>query len=104
MMAFAQTKSQMNSMAGLTFKAVLVGIAYYIGAIVGFALTLPTYSISTLWPPNAILLAFLLLEPRQRYWIVLLGAFPAHFAIQVQSGVPLPMILSWFVSNSSEAL
>jgi two-component system sensor kinase FixL len=104
MVAFAETKPQMNSMVELTFKTVLVGIGYYIGAIVGFALTLPTYSISTLWPPNAILLAFLLLEPRQRYWVVLLGAFPAHFAIQVQSGVPLPMILSWFVSNSSEAL
>ena len=104
MMAFAQTKPQMNSMAGLTFKAVLVCTAYYIGAIVGFALTLPTYSVSTLWPPNAILLAFLLLEPRQRYWLIVLGAFPAHVAIQLQSGVPLPMILCWFISNTSEAL
>ncbi|HEX7230402.1 MAG TPA: MASE1 domain-containing protein, partial [Candidatus Binatia bacterium] len=79
-------------------------IAYYCGAMVGFALTLPNHSVSTLWPPNSILLAFLLLQPRQNYWLILLGAFPAHLAVQLQSGVPLPLILCWFISNSSEAL
>jgi integral membrane sensor domain MASE1 len=87
-----------------TWIGLLVGIAYYFGAMVGFALTLPNHSVSTLWPPNSIMLAFLLLQPRQRYWIILLGAFPAHLAIQLQSGVPLPLILCWFISNCSEAL
>src|SRR6185437_12647667 len=82
----------------------LVGIAYYVGAIIGFALTLPGHSVSTLWPPNAILLVSLLLVPTRMWWLVLLSAFPAHLAIQLQSGVPLLMILGWFVSNSSEAL
>jgi integral membrane sensor domain MASE1 len=36
--------------------------------------------------------------------VVLLSALPAHLAAQLQSNVPLLMNLSWFVSNSSEAL
>jgi integral membrane sensor domain MASE1 len=72
--------------------------------MMGFALTLPDHSVSTLWPPNAILLALLLLVPNQRWWFVLLGAFPAHLTVQLQSGVPLLMSLGWFISNSSEAL
>ncbi len=38
------------------------------------------------------------------WWFVLLAAFPAHLAAQLQSHVPPGMILSWFVSNSCEAL
>jgi PAS domain S-box-containing protein len=94
----------MKSTTRSILTGLLVGIAYYLAAMVGFVLTLPTHPVSTLWPPNAILLAFLLLEPRQSYWLVLLGAFPVHLAVQLQSGVPLPMILCWFISNSSEAL
>jgi PAS domain S-box-containing protein len=82
----------------------VVALAYYAGAIIGFALTLPAYSVSTLWPPNAILLAALLLLPRDKWWLVFLGAFPAHLTVQIQSGVPLSMNLSWFISNSAEAL
>jgi two-component system sensor kinase FixL len=104
MLAGVETKRKMEAKTRSTLIALLVAIAYYIGAIIGFSLTLPPYPVSTLWPPNAILLAFLLLEPRHKYWPVLLGAFPAHLAIQLQSGVPLPMILCWFVSNASEAL
>jgi two-component system, LuxR family, sensor kinase FixL len=84
--------------------ALLVCIGYYLGASVGFALTLHPHPVSTLWPPNAILLAALLLMPVRSWWLVLLSAFPAHLAVQLQGGVPLPMTLCWFVSNSSEAL
>ena len=104
MFARLKTKSSIDSIARSARIVVLVGIAYYFGAMVGFALTLPNQPVSTLWPPNSIMLAFLLLQPRQDYWLILLGAFPAHLAVQLQSGVPLPMILFWFISNSSEAL
>src|ERR1051325_9383807 len=104
MLASLATKLPRDSMPRSILIAVLVGLSYYLGAMIGFALTLPNHSVSTLWPPNSIMLAFLLLQPRQRYWIILLGAFPAHLAIQLQSGVPLPLILCWFISNCSEAL
>lgn len=86
------------------FAAVLVGIGYYVGAKIGFALTFAPHPTSTLWPCNSILLAALVLAPYRWWWLFLLAVLPAHFLIQFQSGVPLPMILCWFVSNSAEAL
>jgi PAS domain S-box-containing protein len=84
--------------------AFIVCAAYFLGAKLGFALKLHPYPISTMWPPNSILLAALLLAPT-RYWgILLLAALPAHVAIQLANGVPVPMLLGWFVSNCSEAL
>ena len=82
----------------------IVGIAYYVGARLGLALTMRTQPVSTLWPPNAILLAALLLTPRRIWPFVLLGALPAHLLVELTSDIPLSMVLSWFVSNSSEAL
>ena len=81
-----------------------VALAYYAGARVGFALTPASQPVSTLWPPNAILLGALLLAPVRSWYWVLLAAFPAHLAVELGSGVPLPMVLSWFVSNCAEAL
>ncbi|HEY2922170.1 MAG TPA: PAS domain S-box protein, partial [Candidatus Binatia bacterium] len=98
------TARPIDSRIRLVLMAFLVGAAYYLGALIGFTLTFPTDAVSTLWPPNAILLAALLLTASRTWWVVLLGAFPAHLIVQSQSGVPTPMILGWFVSNSSEAL
>jgi PAS domain S-box-containing protein len=81
-----------------------VAVAYYIGAKIGFALTFQPHPVSVLWPPNSILLAALLLTPVRIWWLILLVAFPAHLAAQLQSKVPLAMILSWFISNSCEAI
>jgi PAS domain S-box-containing protein len=75
-----------------------------VGAKVGFALTLPPQAVSTLWPPNAILLGALLITPMRSWWVVLLAAFPAHLAAELGSGVPPLMVLCWFASNCSEAL
>src|SRR5262245_7119213 len=68
--------------------AILVFVGYYLGSRVGFFLTFPTYPISTLWPPNAILTAALLLTPTRLWWLVVAAALPAHVAIQLQSNVP----------------
>ena len=81
-----------------------VFVGYYLGAKVGLALTFHPYPVSVLWPPNSILVAALLLTPPRIWWFVLLAAFPAHCAAQIQSHVPPLMILCWFVSNSSEAV
>jgi len=81
-----------------------VALAYYLGAKIGFALTFQPHPVSVLWPPNSILLAALLLTPIRTWWVILLAAFPAHLAAQLQSNVPPTMILCWFISNSCEAL
>src|SRR5438876_11034025 len=86
------------------FAALLVSAAYYLGAKIGFALTFQPHPVSVLWPPNSILLAALLLTPVRVWWVILLAAFPAHLAVQLQSNVPPMMILCWFISNACEAL
>src|SRR6266581_1873431 len=86
------------------FAALLTGAGYYLGAKIGLALTFQPHPVSVLWPPNSILLAALLLTPVRIWWVVLLAAFPAHLAVQLESGVPPTMILCWFISNSCEAL
>lgn len=85
-------------------SALIIALAYYLGAKIGFALTLAPVPVSTLWPPNAMLLAGLLLTPRRRWPGVLGCVFVAHLAVQFQSGVPTSMVLCWFVSNCAEAL
>src|SRR5438874_3373691 len=81
-----------------------VFVGYYLGARIGFALTFQPHPVSVLWPPNSILVAALLLTPPRIWWFVLLAAFPAHWAAQLQSHVPPLMILGWFISNSCEAV
>jgi PAS domain S-box-containing protein len=77
---------------------------YYLGCKIGFALTFQPHPVSVLWPPNSIVVAALLLTPVRLWWFVLLAAFPAHLAAQLQSAVPPLMIVCWFISNASEAL
>jgi two-component system sensor kinase FixL len=97
-----------NFSAPFEWRLPVIGLCvfagYYLGAKIGFALTFQPYPVSVLWPPNSILVAALLLTPPRIWWFVLLAAFPAHCATQLQSHVPPLMILCWFVSNSSEAL
>jgi PAS domain S-box-containing protein len=84
--------------------ALLVAAAYYLGAKIGFAFTFQPHPISTLWLPNSLLLAALLLSPVSSWRLLLAAALPAHLAAELQSGVPLAMVLGWFASNSTEAL
>jgi len=84
--------------------ALLTAVAYYGGAKLGLELTLPGEAVSTLWPPNAILLSALLLTRRRTWWVIILATFPAHLAVELQGGVPFPMVACWFISNVSEAL
>src|SRR6185369_17104269 len=86
------------------FAALAVASAYYAGAQIGFALTFQPHPVSTLWPPNSILFAVLLLAPMRSWWFLLLAAFPAHILVQINADIPVSMILSWFVSNCCEAL
>src|SRR6266550_1543814 len=90
---------------GRTLRAMaIVAVAYYIGVRIGLALTMTSQPVSTLWPPNAILLAALLLTPTRAWWIMLLAALPAHLAGELSHGIPVTMVLSWYISNSTEAL
>src|SRR5436190_975510 len=84
--------------------AVLAGLSYYAGTRVGFALTPTGQPNSAFWPPNAILLAVLLLAPRKVWWALLLAVVPAHLLVQLHAGVPLSTAAAWLATNTSEAL
>src|ERR1700747_1269855 len=88
----------------LLATALWVFAGYYLGCKIGFALTFQPHPVSVLWPPNSILVAALLLTPFRLWWFVLVAAFPAHLAAQLQGDVPPLMIVCWFISNASEAL
>src|SRR5438094_4413946 len=84
--------------------ALSVAAAYYAGAQVGFMLRFPGSPLSIIWPPNAILLAALLLVPTRQWWVVLLAVLPAHLLAEAQNGVPPWTLLGWYLTNCGEAL
>src|ERR1700741_130780 len=84
--------------------SLVVSLSYYVTAKIGFAFSLQPGSVSTLWLPNSLLLAGFFFIPKRFWWILVLSVFPAHFASELQSGVPTSMVLSWFISNCVQAL
>lgn len=86
------------------YAALVLAIGYFLGVYAGIALTFPSSPVSTLWPPNAILFAALLLAPRRHWWLMVAAVLPAHFAAELALGVPPAMAALWFVSNVAEAL
>jgi PAS domain S-box-containing protein len=82
----------------------LISATYFVAAEIGLALTMQPAPVSTLWPPNAVVMAILLLTPPRLWWAVLLVALPAHLAVELRAGIPLPMVMSWFASNSIDAI
>lgn len=82
----------------------LVAISYYAGSQIGFLLTPADTPIATFWPPNAILLAALLLTSPRIWWVLVLAVLPAHLFVQLKTGIPLISALAWFVGNTGEAI
>jgi len=82
---------------------VTVFAGYYLGAKLGLGLTFFPNPVSVLWPPNAILFAALLLVPPAAWWVVIAAALPAHLFAELQGGIPVSMVMCWFVSNVTEA-
>ena len=83
--------------------AVLVAVAYHLGARFGEHLRFLPVTTSVLWPPNAILTAALLLTRPRWWWLYLLAAFPAHVLGQPAARAS-SLGMALFVTNCSEAL
>lgn len=82
----------------------LTAAAYWLGTRVGLLLTPSDLAVSLMWPPNALLLAALLLAPvRHGPWYVL-AVLPVHLLTQLGHGIPLLTSAGWFVTNVSEAV
>jgi len=103
----AHVRSAIPSKAALrrpVAVALFAAIAYYLTARIGFIFALQPGPVSTLWLPNSILLATLLLVPKRSWWMVIVAAIPAHFASELQNGIPWVITLALFGSNSLQAL
>src|SRR4030095_3880443 len=82
--------------------AFATAVAYWIGTHIGLLLTPPELAVSLMWPPNAILLAALLLSP-ERHWLWYVAAIlPIHLTTQLWHGIPLVTSVGWFLTNITE--
>ncbi len=84
--------------------AVLVGLAYYVGCLAGFALRFPLSGISFFWPPTAVLAASLMLARPPIWPALLIGAFAAHGVAHASDGVPVGAWLIQFGGNGIQAV
>ena len=84
--------------------AIVVCVAYFLGAQLGLYLRLPGATPSVLWPPNALLTSALLLVPPRHWGAMLLAALPAHLTLSIGTDWPPAMIGLLFITNCSEAL
>jgi PAS domain S-box-containing protein len=82
----------------------LVFVGYWAGVRLGFALKFEAPGPSVLWPPNAILLAALVLSSYRSWPFLILCALPAHLVSELNAGIPAKMVLCLFVTNTSEGL
>ena len=82
----------------------LVGLAYYLGCLLGFALRYPSSGIAFLWPPTAVLTAAMLLAPARDWGVLLVAALGAHAVAHTQDGVPLGFWLIMFGGNAAQAV
>ena len=82
----------------------LVGVGYYLGCLIGFALRFPSSGISFLWPPTAVLTSALLITERRSWRSLLAGAFVAHAVAHAQNGVPVSSWPVQFLANCAQAL
>jgi integral membrane sensor domain MASE1 len=94
----------LGSPAQTALVLALIAVGYGVGAWVGFAVLFPSSMYSVLWPPNAIVLAALLLLPARLWWLCLVAVFPVHVAIELSAGLPWPTVLGLFVTNTSQGL
>jgi PAS domain S-box-containing protein len=79
-----------------------VGAANYIAAELGHALAFPSAPVSVLWAPNAILMAALILAPREHWWMYLAGIVPFHLFAQLLE-FPLAQVIIQYVANAGLA-
>jgi signal transduction histidine kinase len=79
--------------------------AYWAGMQVGQLLTPQSdLAVAVIWPPNAILMAVLLLVSPSRWPWYLLAILPLHLVTQAFHGTAVSTSVGWFVTNTGEAV
>lgn len=81
-----------RSLAGVA----LFGVGYFLAARLGLGFRFQNSQIGVVWPPNALLLAALILTPRKSWWVVFATATVAH-AMAMGTSVPAWRV-AWQIS------
>jgi hypothetical protein len=85
-------------------KALIVAVAYYLGAELAFWIGTLSYFFAPLWPPNMILFAALLGAPYRAWWLYVALAFPAHAVAEMGIGMQALPLVGAFACNIALAL
>jgi hypothetical protein len=80
--------------------------AFYLGGVFALTVRFSPAGISIFWPPNAILLATLLLTPPRTWWFYVLAVVPTqlHLVTTFQPDVPTLTKLCQLLGNGEAAL
>ncbi len=86
--------------------ALVTCAAFYLGGVFALTVQFPPSGVSIFWPPNAILLATLLLTPPRTWWFYLLAVVPTqlHLVATFQPGVPTVTMLCQLFGNEGQAV
>ena len=88
--------------ASAAIAVATTAVGYYLGAWLALAFRYPSSVHSVLWPPNAVVLAALMLLPVRLWWLALIAVFPAHLLI-LPAGWPWAAVLGLFATNVIQA-
>jgi signal transduction histidine kinase len=88
--------------AVLCAQVALLAIAYYLGARLGLGFRFQNSQIGVVWPPNALLIAALVLVSRRRWWIVFAATALVH-ALVMGLSVPAWRVAWQIIANSAYA-
>jgi signal transduction histidine kinase len=85
-------------------RVILVALAYYVGARIGFLFQSTAVPQSVLWLPNSILLAVLCVTSARSWPLLLLASFPSQLLVGWQNHMPLGVMSLFFVTNCADAV
>jgi signal transduction histidine kinase/CheY-like chemotaxis protein len=93
-----------NPMVQFFLIPFFTGIAFYLSAKFGLALSFKPDYIAVFWPPNSIMLVALFLTSPRRWPLFFLAMCPAYFFASHEAGYPLLRAIIFFISNCLEIL
>jgi signal transduction histidine kinase len=103
--AFPLHSTRVADFRDATQAALIVFFAYLVGAEAAFFVgTLSDKIFAPFWPPNIVLFCALLVLPRERSWLAIAAAFPAHVIAEVKVGMPAHQLMVAFATNVAVAL
>jgi signal transduction histidine kinase len=104
-LAFPLHSTRVADFRDATQAALAVFFAYLLGAEAAFVVgTLSDKIFAPFWPPNIVLFCALLILPRERWWLVIAAAFPAHVIAETRVGMPVHQLMVAFATNIAVAL